>query len=70
MYIILVKLYNIYSEPTVFYSNSQQEPRMSEPLQQLNVLYDNEADKADVMANVLLTKDSDLQKPAESPGTA
>lgn len=61
MYIILVKLYNIHSEPTVFYSLSQQEPHMSEPSQQLTVLYDNRADKADVTENVLSTKDSDLR---------
>lgn len=61
MYISLVKLYNIYSEPEVFYSSSQQEPHLSEPSQELTVLYDNEAGKADGMANVLLTEDSDLR---------
>lgn len=60
MYIILVKLHNIYSEPAVFYSSSQQEPHLSEPSQQLTVLYDNKAGKADGMANVLSTKHCDL----------
>lgn len=40
--------------------SSQQEPQMSEPSQQLTVLCDNGADKADVTENVLPTKDSDL----------